>query len=198
MSPEATCAWLGISSLTSTFENFKVVPGAKDAFRASKLIATLETEWKLLLIYGKWGSGKTHLLEAIALEIWRRGYSVKVQTFPDFVSRLKETFDRSGNPGDTSFEEIMTQFCSMPYLLLDDVGIAGSVSQFSFDQLERVMLSRYRANLLTVITSNLDYAKLPPFVTSRFSDGEKGRMVLNEAPDYRPQKMPTKLKEVSK
>jgi len=188
VSPERICRSLGVSSLDATFANFKVVKGAEDAFEAAKLIAGLQTEWKLLLIYGKWGNGKTHLLEAIALEIWGKGYQVKIQTFPDFVARLKGTFDRNIEPGDTSFNDIMAGICKMPYLLLDDVGAAGSFTPFSLNQLERIMLARYRDNLFTVITTNLDYAELPPFVVSRFSDIEKARTVLNSASDFRPRK----------
>lgn len=187
MSTETIRRSLGISSLDSTFDNFKIVEGAEDAFKAAKLIATLETNWKLLLIYGRWGNGKTHLLEAIAITIWNKGMSARIHTFPEFMERLKDTFD-CNRDDDDSFKNIMAQFCSVPFLLLDDVGVAGSFTPFSLSQLERIMLSRYRDNLLTVVTTNLDKDELPRFVISRFNDAEKARMVLNEAEDYRPKK----------
>ena len=182
------CRSVGVSSLESTFENFKPVKGTEDALEAAKLIATLETEWKLLLISGAWGNGKTHLLEAIALTLWGAGYSAHIETFPDFVSNLKGTFDRSRDSDSPSFNELMDWMCNRPYLLLDDVGAAGSFTPFSLEQLERIILARYRADLFTVITTNLDQEELPRFVTSRFSDASKSRMVLNKAEDYRPKK----------
>lgn len=188
VSQERLCSLLGVSSLESTFDNFKLVKGVIDTYTAARSIATLQTEWKLLLICGTWGSGKTHLLEAIALEIWSRGYSIQVQTFPDFMSRLKGTFDKSHNPEDTTFNDVMGKICTMPYLLLDDVGSADSFTTFALSQLERIMLTRYRENLLTVMTTNVDYEILPKFVTSRFNDAVKGRILLNKAPDYRPKK----------
>ena len=177
---------LGVSSMDSTFDNFKAVPGTEDAFKAAKLLSTLNTDWRLLLIYGTWGNGKTHLLEAIAITLWDRGIWVRVNTFPEFMGRLKGTFDRTKDSPETTFNDIMDQYCTTPYLLLDDVGAAGSFTPFSLSQLERIMLARYRDNLLTVITTNLDEKEIPKFVISRFSDAEKGRMVLNEAKDYRP------------
>jgi len=188
ITPKELRQLIGVSSLDSTFENFDVVKGAEEALEAAKLIATLVSEWKLLLIYGAWGNGKTHLLEAIALTLWGKGYQVKIQTFPDFVATLKGTFDKTTEPGDTSFNDIMWRLCTMPYLLLDDVGAAGSFTPFSLQQLERIMLTRYRENLFTVITTNLNYDELPEFVISRFSDSEKARIVINDAPDFRPQK----------
>jgi len=189
ITPEQVRKKLGVSSLDSTFDNFKSVPGAEEALRAAKLIASMETDWKLLLIYGEWGNGKTHLLEAISLALWELGHTARIQTFPDFVTRLKGTFDRSKNEeqGD-SFNDMLNRLCTTEFLLLDDVGTAGSFTEFSLAQLEHIMLARYRENLFTVITTNLDYASLPRFVTSRFSDSEKARIVINDAPDYRPNK----------
>ena len=190
MSPEAIRRALGVSSLESTFDNFKPVKGAEDVLDAAKAISTLETEWKLLLIIGTWGNGKTHLLEAIALKLWETGVDIKIETFPDFVAGLKGTFDKSRDPdaAGMSFNDRMAKLCSAPYLLLDDVGAAGSFTPFSLEQLERILLARYRADLFTVITTNLDKKELPSFVISRFNDAIKSRMVLNKAADYRPLK----------
>lgn len=188
MSEETIRQHLGVSSMKSTFDDFKPVAGVEDALKAAKLIASLATEWRQLLIYGRWGNGKTHMLEAISLTMWKKGISARIHSFPAFVERLKSTFDRSRDSQEDSFSEVMTMYCTMPYLLLDDVGAAGSFTDFSLSQLERIMLSRYHNDLMTVITTNLDKDKLPDFVVSRFSDAEKSRMVLNEAEDYRPKK----------
>jgi len=171
--------------MDSTFASFIAVPGSKLALQAAKAIASLKTDWKLLLIYGTWGCGKTHLIEAIALELWGKGVPVRVQTFPEFVDSLKATFDRVRYPEDTTFSDILYKMCSMPYLLLDDVGAAGSFTPWSLSQLERIILARYRDSIFTVITTNLSYDDLPPFVVSRFSDIDKGRIVMNEAADFR-------------
>lgn len=174
--------------MDSTFDNFNVENGTEDAYMAAKLISTLSTPWRMLLIYGGWGNGKTHLLEAIALALWDRGIESRVQVFPDFIASLKNTFDKASDSRDNTFENIIKRLCEMPYLLMDDVGAAGSFTKWSLDQLERIILTRYRENLFTVITTNIDYPDIPRFIISRFSDTSKGRVVLNKGEDYRPKK----------
>ena len=190
VSPDRIKHFLGVSSLDSTFDNFKPNKGSEDALKASKAIMSLSTEWKLLLVYGTWGNGKTHLLEAISLDLWQRGYTVQVLTFPEFIGNLKNTFDNK--EASPTFDEQIKSLSTRPYLLLDDVGSAGSFTPWSLSQLERVILARYRDNLFTVITTNLNYEQIPNFIISRFSDAEKGRIVLNGAKDYRPLKVSPK------
>ena len=180
--------YLGVSSMDATFDNWKPTKGSEDALKAAMLLSSLKTSWKLLLVMGTWGNGKTHLLEATSIALWHRGIIARVKTFPDFMGKLKSTFDRVKDSTDSTFRDIMDEVCTTPYLLLDDVGAAGSFTPFSLEQLERIMLSRYRDNLFTFITTNLDLKNIPEFVTSRFSDSEKGRIVLNESSDYRPSK----------
>jgi len=172
--------------MDSTFDTIKPAKGIEEALKYSKQIATLKTTWKLMLIYGINGNGKTLLLEAIAIELWKRGIFSRVQTFPDFMGQLKNTFERSKD--DPTFNETIERVCNMPYLLMDDVGQADSYTDFSKRQLERIMLARYRQELFTVMTTNKDLTELPDMVRSRFSDTEKARLVHNAAEDYRPKK----------
>lgn len=180
---------LGVSSTDVSFDNFQLVKGTETSYKAAKAMVTLKTEWKLLLIYGTWGNGKTHLLESIANQLWKKhGILCRVQSMVEMMRLLKNTFDRKGKEevGD-SYKELMDTYCSTPYLIIDDVGSGDSNSPFSWTQLEDIILARYRDNLFTVITTNEDIKILPDFVRSRFSDAVKARMVLNSSPDYRPQ-----------
>jgi DNA replication protein DnaC len=179
---------LGVSSMDSTFDNFKVVHGTEEAFAATKAISTLQTTWKLLLIYGEWGNGKTHLLEAVAIELWNKGIHTHVDTFPGLMIQLKATFDRRES-SDPTFDNIMNLLCTSPYLLLDDIGSGGSFTDWSQHQLEMIMLARYRDNLFTVLTTNQPWESLPFFIQSRFTDAIKSRRVFNSASDYRPKKV---------
>jgi DNA replication protein DnaC len=179
--------------MRNTFEAIKPVKGIGEAVKLAKLLTTLETEWTHLLIYGENGNGKTMILEAISIHLYGRGYYAPVHTFPDFMGKLKASFDRSKAADDQSFETIIQRVCTAPFLLMDDVGQADSYTDWSKKQLERIMLARYRTEgMITVMTTNKDISELPVMVLSRFSDTVKSRMVLNAAEDYRPKKKVSK------
>ena len=89
---------LNVSSLDSTFKSFKAVMGTEEVLKQAKAIIHPATQWKMLLLYGSYGCGKTHLLEAISLELWAMGVLAPIVTFPDLISRLKNTFDTKKPP----------------------------------------------------------------------------------------------------
>jgi DNA replication protein DnaC len=181
---------LGVSSMDNTFDNMKPNPGNEQALKYAREIATLKTPWHLLMIYGDYGNGKTRLLEGISIELYKQGIFNHIQLFPDFIDRLKDSFDRNkADVSDPTYNMIMASACKTPYLLMDDVGLAGSFTEFSRERLERITLERYRYNLFTVMTTNRDLKELPPAVLSRFNDKEKARLVQNKGLDYRPLKI---------
>jgi DNA replication protein DnaC len=186
--PEKIAHSLGVSSMDATFENIRPKKGMEAALSAARQIATLQTDWKMLMIYGGWGNGKTRLLEGIAIELSKKGLYVHIQTFPEFMGQLKNSFERAKDSNDPTFNAIIERVCNMPHMLMDDVGQADSYTDFSKQQLERIMLARERQNLFTVMTTNKDLSELPNMVRSRFSDKAKARLILNAAPDYRPLK----------
>ncbi len=185
-SPQDIAQILGVSSMGSTLDSLKSVPGIVNAIKYARQLVTLKTEWKLMLLYGINGNGKTHILEGIAIALWDKGYYARIQTYPDFMANLKNTFDRDKKNDENTFEQIFKTTCNIPFLLLDDVGSAGSFTEFSQSQLERLILTRYRENSFTVLTTNRNIKELPLSVYSRFNDPAKARLVHNAAADYRP------------
>jgi len=179
---------LGISSLESTFERFRPVIGAEKAYRAALAISNLDTTWKMLMIYGDNGNGKTHLIEAISIKLWGKGIFCRVRSMVEIMHQLKATFDIRDKDETNSYQTMMENFCRMPYLIIDDLGAADTDTDWCWSQIEAIVLSRYRDNLFTVITTNKDINKMPRFLISRFGDKAKSRMMQNEARDYRPLK----------
>lgn len=175
----------GLSSLDNTFENFKPAPGTGKALAAFKALASGKAKWRMLLCYGGVGNGKTHLCEATAVALYKRGLFCRVTTMARIMRALKECMRPDSL---TAYDELIDRYCCSEHLIVDDVGMGGSGSGWEFGQLEEIIVVRYREHLFTILTTNLDLKKLPERIVSRFCDPEKGRLILNEGEDYRRQK----------
>lgn len=176
---------LGLSSLENTFENFEPVKGAKKALAAFKSLASGKTKWKMLLCCGGVGNGKTHLCEATAITLYKRGIICRVLTMARIMGALKGCM---GPEPHISFEELLNNYCYAERLIVDDVGMGGSGSDWEYGQLEEIVMVRYRERLFTIMTTNRDLAELPERIVSRFQDPDVGKVVINDGADYRRQK----------
>ena len=178
---------LGVASLENTFENFKPVPGTEKALAAFKTLAYGKTDKPMLLCCGGVGNGKTHLCEATAIALYKRGIFCRVMTMARIMRALKECM----RPDPlTSYDELLDRYCRCGYLIVDDVGMGGSGSDWEYGQLEEIVVARYReclagTNRFTIMTSNRDLTELPERIVSRFRDPDVGMVVLNEGADYR-------------
>jgi len=166
--------------MTNTFDNFKPANGAEKAFNLFKELST-GPGWFMLLCYGGIGSGKTHLCEALAAKL-----GCRVVRWMELIRLFKKSMH--GDIKD-AYDALFENIQKADNLILDDVGMGGTGSNWEWGELEEIIDYRYRKGLLTVITTNLDLKQLPPRIVSRFSDGETSRKVLNSAEDYRPKKM---------
>jgi len=173
---------LGVSSLENTFDNFKPTQGTGMAFAAFRQLASGETEWRMLLCYGGVGNGKTHLCEATAIALYKRGFFCRVMTMARIMRALKECMRPDSL---TAYDELIDRYCRCERLIVDDVGMGGSGSEWEFGQLEEIVVVRYRERLFTILTTNRDLTELPERIVSRFRDHDIGRVVLNSGEDYR-------------
>jgi len=173
---------LGISSFDNTFENFKPVSGAKEALVAFKALAEGKTKIPLLLCYGGVGSGKTHLCEATAITLYKRGIFCRIVTMARIMRALKECMRPDAQ---TAYDELIERYCCCGHLIVDDVGMGGSGSEWEYGQLDEIVVARYHERLFTIMTTNRDLSELPERVVSRFKDPDFGRVVLNEGGDFR-------------
>ena len=149
---------------------------------AFKALASGETDWQMLLCYGGVGNGKTHLCEASAITLYKRGLFCRVITMAKLMGALKRTM----NPDTAlSLDAVIGLYCNSKHLIIDDVGMGGSGSVWEYGQLEEIIVHRYRERLFTILTTNKDITELPERITSRFSDPEVGRLILNKGEDYR-------------
>lgn len=173
---------LNVSSLEHTFDNFTVLPGTKLAFDAFVELSKPETDWKLLLCYGGVGNGKTYLLEALAIELYRQGLFCRIYPLSMLMRNLKNAMSKESA---ISNDELLQRYIESERLLIDDLGAGGSGSDWEWKQFEEIIVERYRARRLTAVTTNLDIKQIPVRIVSRFQDAEIGRVVLNGGGDYR-------------
>lgn len=102
-----------------------------------------------LLIFGGYGSGKTHLAAAIANNLVDKGIPVLFGTFSDHLEHIREEFDKDGH------RQYLASMKSTPVLVLDDLGKEKRTEwteQILFD----VINYRYEHLLPFVITTNMD------------------------------------------
>lgn len=176
---------LGVTSLENTFGNFKPVPGTEKALASFEALASGKTEWKMLLCYGGVGNGKTHLCEASVVTLYERGIFCRVMTMARMMRALKECMRPDAV---IAYDELIERYCRCGHLVVDDVGMGGSGSDWEFGQLEEIVVARYRERLFTIMTTNRDLTELPERIVSRFRDPDVGVVVLNQGADYRRQK----------
>lgn len=167
-----------ISPKKHTFENFKSVLGVGEALKVFKELATGSPTKPFILVYGITGNGKSHLCEAAATELIKRGMDVLLCPVADLMSELKEAIQSN------QVEVKVRRLKETAFLFLDDYGVELG-SNWEREKLEEIIGYRYRNYLVTVVTMNLDLEDIPERIRSRFSDPDMSRMIFNEAGDYR-------------
>ncbi len=109
-----------------SFENFILGECNKFAYGVAKEVATQKAKWNPLLIYGNTGLGKTHLLNAICHEIYKKNPNANIifitaeTMFNEYRYRItKKTMDH--------FRE---RFRKCDYLIIDDVQFLANTDKF--------------------------------------------------------------------
>lgn len=181
--PIDVCKVLNIMSTANTFENFKKLSGTNECYEAAKSMLN-KNHKPMLLIVGGCGNGKTHLLESISLELYKKDIRCPVHTWSDIRRKLLQAMNRP-RPGQIDYDTIFEQIRSAEYRIIDDIGMGSKMTDWEVGELEDIVNHRYRNKLFTVMTSNRTLEELPERVVSRFFDPEVGRIVVNRGKDYR-------------
>lgn len=168
-------------NLEHTFGNFKINKGSENALQGVKDV--LSGPRFMILIYGRPGSGKTHLLESASIELYSQGRVARVMPFSKILSTLKNAISSETN----NYEQILNNYCyEANQLIIDDIGAGGSDTDFGNKILETIICARYGRQLLTLMSTNKDIASFPERVISRLKDQSTSFLILNKADDYRP------------
>lgn len=167
-----------------SFESFRPVPGANECLEAAWQLAKGQSSYKLLLLFGKCGNGKTHLAYAAVLEAIKRGTRAQFEYMPELFGAIRLAIDLQKGE---KVEDIVKRIESCPFLALDDIGVRKE-TPWQQELLERIVNYRYAHELPLVATTNKDPKGLGPAVLDRFRDSALSRMTLNTAPSFRSQK----------
>lgn len=131
---------------------------------------------KGLYIHGSFGSGKTFLISCLLNELAKKNYKTILIYYPEMLSRLKASFDKT----EESYKDLLEEIKKCDILLIDDIG-AESVTNFSRDEILGTILQyRMENNLSTFITSNLSIEELENHlsIVKNNTDKVKARRII--------------------
>ncbi|MDA1651003.1 ATP-binding protein [Bacillus cereus group sp. TH160LC] len=176
---------LGERFKKSTFEAFREREGSATAAQIAQKYVNEFKQWngESLMIWGDPGNGKTHLAAAIANELSKQGFIIVFQSVPELLQRIRSTFNSDNKENET---QIMRALLECDLLILDDIG-AEKTTEWVEEKLFNVIDGRYRKELPTLYTSNLQPKELQNQVGKRSYDRmvETSLTVANKATSYR-------------
>lgn len=105
-------------------------------------------------IYGKYGTGKTYLVSAIAHELAKQNIQVLIVFMPDLVRTVRQGISE-GN-----LEDRINELKQVEVLIVDDIGGENMTAWFRDEILLPILQYRLSARLTTLFTSNLPLSKL--------------------------------------
>ncbi|HEX5157599.1 MAG TPA: DnaA/Hda family protein [Ktedonobacterales bacterium] len=172
--------------LAKTFATFDCSrsPSAREACEILREFADAPDgeSYPWLLLRGNRGTGKTHLLAAVANALMSRGETPLYVVVPDFLDYLREGYDAEKFNENASRRMRDARDC--PVLLLDDLGVEKR-TLWTDEQMYRLLNHRYNEGLPTVIASNVEMEELEPRIASRMQDSSLARMVVLAGEDQR-------------
>jgi len=150
----------------------------EQAYNQAKMFARTHLGW--LLLYGGYGSGKTHLAAAIANFSVEMGIATLFITVPDLLDTLRFSYD---DP-DATFEQRFEEIRSAPLLIMDDFGTQNA-TEWAQEKLFQILNYRYINKLPLVVTTNLLIEEMEPRIRSRLDDPDLVTRVNIKSQDYR-------------
>ena len=106
-----------------TFDTFDAeMRGVKRAFIKAREFARKPNGW--LVLFGNYGTGKTHLASAIANELLVHNYRVLFAVVPDLLDHLRSTF---GPSSEIQYDQRFELIRDAAVLILDDLCDGGKI-----------------------------------------------------------------------
>ncbi|AET66370.1 DNA replication protein [Desulfosporosinus orientis DSM 765] len=190
---------MGARFKTRTFENFKVDNHNLKAFEAVKRYADNFRKYKDqgigFILSGPYGSGKTHLAAALAIDLINKEVTVVIGTLISLLGKIRETYSEIWTQENEL--EILETYSTVDLLIIDDLG-KERASEWSLEKLFSIVNTRYENNLPIIVTTNYSMDTLiDKLTTNKNSDvgesivsrlHEMCRGIYLNAPDHRKEK----------
>lgn len=152
----------------ATFDRYVIRdnPDQASVVSAVRMFAASDAiSWRSLVLFGSPGTGKTHLAVAAMIEMMSRGRTAKYISCPNLVDRFLRS--RSFSSGVTR-EEILAEMVVPDILVIDEIGLVGSVG------VDDQML----ATIYDVV--NARYNEMRPIIVCSNGTPSEMRMVLGD------------------
>lgn len=171
-----------------TLDNFRHRPGTEEMFAAVEDFLRREGP-PILVLVGTYGTGKSHLLEAIGRQVLEAGSTVRYDLCKVLLDRLRHTFS---DDEQEDLHQLMAWYHRKHLLLLDDLGLE-KTTPWGQEQVTTLVEHRLQIGSRLVIATNLTKDGLTDTVGPRLAsriyatNPELGevRVVMNKAEDYR-------------
>ena len=127
-----------------------------------------------MYIEGNYGTGKTHLAAAIALQLIEAGVPVICKTSIDLLTDIKRSFDSH----DISEDSVLRAYKEVDLLVIDDLG-KEQVTEWSISTLYNILNDRYEDMRPTIITTNFGSDDLIAVETPKGSNGSRIKAIVS-------------------
>lgn len=124
-----------------------------------------EPDWRSknfmgLLLFGNYGTGKTHLAYSILKELDRQGLPGFYITIPDLFDRISDRVNR------IDVADTLGKLCMVSCLVLDEIGVqSGDADEKK--RLYQIIDGRIKNGRPTILVTNLDRSELVNLLTER-------------------------------
>jgi DNA replication protein DnaC len=164
-----------------SFETFRPPGPLEGAFNLCR--AYVRDPDHSLFIYGKYGTGKTHLAVAITRELLLQGRKVMFTSVPRLLFEIRKAFQEETRDTEALCVE---KYSSVEFLVLDDFGVEKTTA-WARQTLDYIIYERDNNQRPMVITSNLSLDEIAEKIDGRISSrlAGMGRIIHFNGPDYR-------------
>ena len=145
-----------------------------------------------LILFGKAGTGKTHLAVAIARYIIeQKQIAVRVARTVELLANIRQTFTEHDGYRAENETELIQKLTHVPLLVLDDLG-AEKVSDWVREVLYRIIDERWLEQRPIIVTSNLNLKEREEKIGDRIGSRIAGMCIPIEMQnqDYRIENAP--------